>query len=302
MAFFLAVANRKGGVGKSTVAVMLAHSLAVQSSKRVLVIDLDSQCNASLILMGGQGWNEARKAGKTISDYFYDLFDGIPANARDYVVKNVGDVTLNNGKPAGVAVVPGSLLLEDIQGELYLKQANQSSNPDVVANRVRGRMESLIRRFEGDFDIVILDCPPGLSFAALAALKTADKIIVPFRPDYVSQLAVDRVALLIEDKRNLDDLAEIPLAERRYTCVANYVRDDNKDYMMIEEISLVHPVLDTFLPQRNGIANAFDYIGKPQTIDAKYGDASGDVSELHNEVVRVMEQAAKANKQTAPAA
>lgn len=302
MAFFLAVANRKGGVGKSTVAVMLAHSLAVQSNKRVLVVDLDSQCNASLILMGGQGWNEARKAGKTISDYFYDLFDGIPANARDYVVKNIGDVTLNNGKPAGVAVVPGSLLLEDIQGELYLKQANQSSNPDVVANRVRGRMESLIRRFEGDFDIVILDCPPGLSFAALAALKTADKIIVPFRPDYVSQLAVDRVALLIEDKRNLDDLAEIPLAERRYTCVANYVRDDNKDYMMIEEISLVHPVLDTFLPQRNGIANAFDFIGKPQTIDAKYGDASGDVAELHNEVVRVMDETAKAKKQSAPAA
>lgn len=302
MAFFLAVANRKGGVGKSTVAVMLAHSLAVRSNKRVLVIDLDSQCNASLILMGGQGWNEARKAGKTISDYFYDLFDGIPANARDYLVKNVGDVTLNNGKPAGVAVVPGSLLLEDIQGELYLKQASQSNNPDVVANRVRGRMESLIRRFEGDFDIVILDCPPGLSFAALAALKTADKIIVPFRPDYVSQLAVDRVALLIEDKRNLDDLAEIPLTERRYICVANYVRDDNKDYMMIEEISLVHPVLDTFLPQRNGIANAFDYIGKPQTIDAKYGDASGDVTELHNEVVRVMEQTAKADKEAAPAA
>ena len=301
MAFFLAVANRKGGVGKSTVAVMLAHALAVQSKKRVLVIDLDSQCNASLILMGGQGWNEARKAGKTISDYFYDLFDGIPANARDYVVKNVGDVTAANGKPAGVALVPGSLLLEDIQGELYLKQASQSNNPDVVANRVRGRMESLIRRFEGDFDVVILDCPPGLSFAALAALKTADKVIVPFRPDYVSQLAVDRVALLIEDKRNLDDLEAIPMSERRYICVANYVRDDNKDYMMIEEISLVHPVLDTFLPQRNGIANAFDYVGQSRTIEAKYGDASGDVTELHNEVVRVMEQTAKAQKEPAPA-
>lgn len=294
MAFFLAVANRKGGVGKSTVAVMLAHALAVYSNKRVLVLDLDSQCNASLILMGGQGWNEARKAGKTISDYFYDLFDGIPANARDYVVKNVGDVSLSNGKPAHVGVVPGSLLLEDIQGELYLKQASQSNNPDIVANRVRGRMESLIRRFEGDFDIVILDCPPGLSFAALAALKTADKVIVPFRPDYVSQLAVDRVALLIEDKRNLDDLAAIPMDERRYTCVANYVRDDNKDYMMIEEISLVHPVLDTFLPQRNGIANAFDYIGEARNIDAKYGDASGDVKELHNEVLRLMETTTKA--------
>ncbi|MFN0219686.1 MAG: ParA family protein [Hyphomicrobium sp.] len=300
MALFLAVANRKGGVGKSTVAVMLAHALSVHGGRRVLLIDLDSQCNASLILMGGQGWNEARKAGKTISDYFYDLFDGIPANARDYVVKNVGDVCGPNGKPVGLALVPGSLLLEDIQGELYLKQANQSNVPDVVANRVRGRMESLIRRFEGDFDVVVLDCPPGLSFAALAALKTADKVIVPFRPDYVSQLAVDRVALLIEDKHNLDDLSEIPLAERRYVCLANYVRNEDKDYMMIEEISLVHPVLETFLPQRNGIANAFDFIGQPRMIEAKYGDAAADVRELHAEVQRVLDRvAAKAKPKVA---
>jgi cellulose biosynthesis protein BcsQ len=297
MAVFLAVANRKGGVGKSTVAVMLAHALAVHGGKRVLLIDLDSQCNASLILMGGQGWNEARKAGRSIADYFYDLFDGVPANARDYVAKNVGDVSISNGKPAPIAIVPGSLLLEDIQGELYLKQASQSNIPDVVANRVRGRMEGLIRRFEGDYDVVILDCAPGLSFAALAALKTADKVIVPFRPDYVSQLAVDRVAMLIEDTRNLDDLAEIPIDERRYVCLANYVRNDDKDYMMIEEISLVHPVMETFLPQRNGIANAFDYIGQLRSIDAKYSDAAGDVKELYQEIARLIETVA-ANKKS----
>lgn len=296
MAVFLAVANRKGGVGKSTVAVMLAHALSVYGGKRVLVLDLDSQCNASLILMGGQGWNEARKAGKTISDYFYDLFDGIPANARDYVARNIGDVNGPNGKPATISLVPGSLLLEDIQGELYLKQANQSNIPDVVANRVRGRMESLIRRFEGDFDVVILDCPPGLSFAALAALKAADKVIVPFRPDYVSQLAVDRIALLIEDKRTIDDLVEIPLTERRYACLANYVRDDNKDYMLIEEISLVHPLLDTFLPQRDGIANAFDYINERRSLDAKYGDAVGDLKELHAEIEKILESISKSAK------
>lgn len=293
MAVFLAVANRKGGVGKSTVAVMLAHALSVYGGKRVLVLDLDSQCNASLILLGGQGWNEARKAGQTISDYFYDLFDGIPANARDYVIRNVGDITGPGNKPASVSLVPGSLLLEDIQGELYLKQASQSHIPDVVASRVRGRIESLIRRFEGDFDIVILDCPPGLSFAALAALKTADRVIVPFRPDYVSQLAVDRIALLIEDKRSLEDLAEIPLEKRRYMCLANYVRDDNKDYMLIEEIGLVHPLLETFLPQREGIANAFDYVHDRRSIDAKYGDAIGDVKELFAEMQKVLENFAK---------
>ncbi|MEQ1717322.1 MAG: ParA family protein [Hyphomicrobium sp.] len=302
MAVFLAVANRKGGVGKSTVAVMLAHALSVYGGKRVLVLDLDSQCNASLILMGGQGWNEARRAGKTISDYFYDLFDGIPANARDYVIRNVGDITGPGGKLAAVSLVPGSLLLEDIQGELYLKQASQSHIPDVVANRVRGRIESLIRRFEGDFDVVILDCPPGLSFAALAALKTADKVIVPFRPDYVSQLAVDRIALLIEDKRTIDDLAEIPLNERRYACLANYVRDDNKDYMLIEEISLVHPLLETFLPQREGIANAFDYINDRRSIEAKYGDAIGDVKELHVEIEKMLAGSAKSGQKDKVAA
>jgi chromosome partitioning protein len=108
----------------------------------------------------------------------------------------------------------------------------------------------------------------------------------------VSQLAVDRVALLIEDTRNLDDLGEMPLSERRYTCLANYVRDDNRDYMMIEEISLVHPVLDTFLPQRNGIANSFDYVGQLRPIDAKYGDAASDVKELYLEIAKMIEATA----------
>ena len=65
--------------------------------------------------------------------------------------------------------------------------------------------------------------------------------------------------------------------------------NDDKDYMMIEEISLVHPVLETFLPQRNGIANAFDYIGQLRSIDTKYSDASGDVKELHQEISRLID-------------
>jgi cellulose biosynthesis protein BcsQ len=125
-------------------------------------------------------------------------------------------------------------------------------------------------------------------------------VIVPFRPDYVSQLAVDRVAMLIEETRNLDDLSEIPMDERRYVCLANYVRNDDKDYMMIEEISLVHPVLETFLPQRNGIANAFDYIGQLRPIDTKYSDAAGDVKELYQEIARMMDSPAMKKKSKVP--
>lgn len=289
MAFFTAIANRKGGVGKSTITVMLAHALAVWGGKRVLILDLDSQCNTSLILLGGQGWNDARKAERTIADYFFDLFDGNAPKPKDYVVHAAGDVATANGKPPVISILPGSLLLEDVQGELYLRQAKESRDPDVVANRVRGRIEMLLRKFESSFDVVLLDCPPGLSFAALAALKVADRVLVPFRPDYVSELAVDRISLIIEDKRNQDELDALPMESRRYVCLANYVRDNGRDRMLIEEIGLKHPVLDTRLPMRDGIANAFDYIGgERQTIEQKYGNAVGDLKALYDEIAPLL--------------
>ncbi len=284
MAFFLAVANRKGGVGKSTLSVMLAQSFAIWSKKRVLVLDLDSQCNASLILLGGQGWSTARKAGKTIADYFYDLFDGIPAEARDFLLPNVGDVHDGSGKPPRLALLPGSLLLEDIQGELYLRQASSSDNPDIVASRVRGRIEYLLRRFAKSFDLVILDCAPGLSFAALAALKTADRVLVPFRPDYVSQLAVDRIALLIEDKGNLESLSAMPFDSRRYACVANGVRGIGKDRVLIDEIAALHPMLECTIPQKDAIANAFDWEPRLKSLEEKYGAGVEDIRRLHAEI------------------
>jgi chromosome partitioning protein len=289
MAHFLAVANRKGGVGKSTLSVMLAQSLAIWGKKRVLVLDLDSQCNASLILIGGQGWSDARKAQKTISDYFYDLFEGIPAQARDYLIPNVGDVHDGSGRPPRLALLPGSLLLEDIQGELYLKQASTSPIPDVVASRVRGRIETLLRRFGGTFDHVIMDCPPGLSFAALGALKTADKVLVPFRPDYVSQLAVDRIALLIEDAHTVEALGDIPFAERKYACIANGVRASGKDRILIEEIGLLHPMLERHIPHSEAIANAFDWEPRLKSIEEKYGLGVADLKRMYDEVVPWLE-------------
>ena len=70
MTQFLAVSNRKGGVGKSTIAVMLAHATAAWSKRRVLVMDLDTQCNASLMLIGGVGWERACREGRTIATIF----------------------------------------------------------------------------------------------------------------------------------------------------------------------------------------------------------------------------------------
>ena len=61
-------------------------------------------------------------------------------------------------------------------------------------------------------------------------------------------------------------------------------------------------MLDTFLPQRNGIANAFDFIDGRRSIDAKYGDAIGDVKEMHMEIEKILESLSKSEKNEKAAA
>ncbi len=287
MSFFLAVANRKGGVGKSTVSVMLAHAFSVWGGKRVLILDLDSQCNSSMILLGGEGWVKARTEKKTVADYFSETFEEKGRPPKDYLVNGVGDVLGSDGRPPSLSLLPGSLLLDDVQGDLFLAYASKREEPD-MGKGLRGWFEGLLRRFAPDFDLVILDCAPGLSFAALAALYMANKVIVPFRPDYVSLHAVDRVALIIEDKANLDDLAQVSMDGRRYACLANYVRDNPRERLLIEETSLAHPMLATELPQRDGIANAFDWFPQARLIEEKYGVATEDVRKLYNEASKLM--------------
>lgn len=289
MANFLAVANRKGGVGKSTITVMLAHALSIWGGKRVLIIDLDSQCNASMILLGGEGWVNARAARQTVADYFTDSFQGKVSRPGAYLIDNVGDVVDHAGRQPRLSILPGSLLLDDVQGELFLMQADKRSSSDISVS-LRDRLIESMRRFESDFDVVILDCAPGLSFAALAGLKMADKVVVPFRADYVSLLAVDRVALIIEERRDLDDLAQVPLSRRRYACLANFVRENGRERLLIEEIGLAHPVFATELPQRDGIANSFDWLAQSSSIEEKYGNAIGDVRSLYDEIVPLLKR------------
>jgi len=286
VAYFLAIANRKGGVGKSTTAVMLAHALAAWGRKRVLMVDLDAQCNSSMILIGGEGWANARNKRATIGDYFFDLYDGVMPNAKDYLLQSVGDVAAPG--QAGITLIPGSLLLEDVQGELFLKQSRESTDADVVSKRVQGRIKQLIKRFEGDFDLVLMDCPPGISFAALAAIQLSQKVLVPFRPDYVSQFAVERIAMLVEDKANLEAVTAVPKDKRRYVTVANFVEPTGQDKFFIDLIADDHPMLKTQLPLNPTIARSFNWLPQKRSIEEKYGAVVGDVRKLYDELAAIM--------------
>jgi chromosome partitioning protein len=293
MAQFLAVSNRKGGVGKSTIAIMLAHGAAAWSRQRVLVMDLDTQCNASLMLIGGLAWERACRAGRTIADYFYDRSDKVADDESAYVVGDVGDVEHPRMAPGRVCLLPGSQRLEDLQGELLLKHSKKDLDADAIAVQVRGRMKRLMKHFGMDFDLVILDCPPGLSFAALAALDLAGHVVVPFRPDFVSQFALDRVAMLIERVETAEQLASISFAERRYSCLANYLNGTGHERLLIEQLALDHPLLSARIPILPSIARSFDWDETRKSMEQKYADAIPYLRALHDEVLGAPQLRAK---------
>jgi chromosome partitioning protein len=282
MGILLAVANRKGGVGKSTITTMLAHGFAAIGDQRVLVVDLDTQCNSSLILTGGEKWEWARRNRKTVADYFDEKYDRPRTRLGDFVLDGVGDIDA----PAGaLAVLCGSLDLEDLENQFLHSRARAGQDFITAEQGVIGRVMAMMADLADEFDVVIFDCPPGLSFSTRAALKLSHKVIVPFRPDYVSSYAVDRISSVIEEKPRLHDVLAIPKEKRRYISLVNFWRDGAFQRLNYGNIAAAHPTMRTAIPEDDGIAEAFEYRGEPLSIEEKYGSGAGVVRALCKEAV-----------------
>lgn len=164
----LAIANQKGGVGKTTTAVNLATSLAAVG-KSVLLVDLDPQGNAST----GLGISRQQRQVSTYDLLFSDM------NAHDAAVKT---------RVPGLSVVPASVHLAGADIEL------------VTAERREFRLRDSLRNNTDGFDYVLIDCPPSLSLITLNALIAADSVLVPLQCEFyalegLSQLVrtIDRV-------------------------------------------------------------------------------------------------------------
>ena len=282
MGILLAVANRKGGVGKSTITTMLAHGFAATGEQRVLVVDLDTQCNSSIIMTGGEKWDWARRNRKTIADYFDGKYDRPKLRPDDFILHNVGDIEATVGQ---LSLLSGSLDLEDVENELLHNRARAGQDLDIAEQGVTSRLRSMLNDIGDAFDVVIFDCPPGLSFSTRAALRLAHKVIVPFRPDFVSSYGVDRISTVIEEKSRLPDVFLMPKEKRRYIGLVNFWRDGNFQRLNFGNVAASHPVMRTAIPQDDGIAEAFEYRGEPLSIDEKYGSGAVVVRALCKEVV-----------------
>jgi chromosome partitioning protein len=158
----VAIANQKGGVGKSTTAINLGAYLAIEG-KKVLIVDLDPQSNATSGLGIGPNGTEQQ---------IYDVL----VNEID-IEEIIVPTTIQ-----GLDLAPSSLRLAGAEVELVSLLSRE--------NRLRRSLE----RIKKNYDLILIDCPPSLGLLTVNALAAADKVLIPIQCEYY---ALEGLVLLL---------------------------------------------------------------------------------------------------------
>ena len=192
---FISFINFKGGVGKSTCAVELATALASQHGKRVLLMDLDPQTNATLFLMDYNEWEHwQQNAGslKTLFDAYLsgngDQFD-ISRIVKRNLLSAEGESLVPN-----LHIVPSHLALVLVDLQLAAKAAVGEA---VFSNQAVIRQA--LQQVQDQYDYVIFDCPPNFNLVTQNGLFASDSYIIPAIPDYLSTLGISLIQGEVSD-------------------------------------------------------------------------------------------------------
>lgn len=190
MAHVIATINLKGGVGKTTTTVALAEMLSGVFNKKVLVIDLDPQTNATTVLIGEDKWRELNDAGHTLVTLFRDALLAEGESPKFDLAKTIQTNVSPVSEVRTVDLLPSSLDLIDVQDRLGTMPSGRffSNNP---TDLLRRSIKSLIE--ENEYDYVLIDCPPNLGIITLNGLRLADGYIIPTIPDVLSTYGIPQI-------------------------------------------------------------------------------------------------------------
>ena len=164
--------NYKGGVGKTTIAVETAATLASKHRFRVLVVDLDPQTNASFYLVTEKDWETWAESRGSLKDIFQTAIAEEQFDVSSVIMEDLFDC---------IDLLPSHLDLLPVDLELAAKWGAQSSEAKMI---IKDRLSPVID--EREYDFVVIDCPPNLNLVTQNALMLSDSYVVVCLPEYFS--------------------------------------------------------------------------------------------------------------------
>lgn len=247
----IAVANQKGGVGKTTTAVNLAASL-VASKRRVLLIDLDPQGNATM----GSGVDK------------YELTHSV--NELLLGEARLEDV-LQTVQPAGFAILPANRDLTAAAIGLLESEEKQE------------RLRNILQPLANQYDYIVIDCPPTLNMLTINALTAATGVLIPMQCEYFSLEGLSSLLETVEQlQQTVNPQLEIEgILRTMYDPRNRLTNDINKQLHQ----HFTDKVYQTVIPRNVRLAEAPSF-GKPVLHYEKNSQGSSAYLALAGEMIR----------------
>ena len=193
----ISLINMKGGVGKTTLTVNLAHFLSTREDLKVLIIDIDPQFNSTQCLFSGEEYVVYLKENR---DTIINIFDDSVKSK----LSTVSGATKENAKELkDIEPFHFSDNLHILPGNLELYKLDMASGTG-RENRLKQYLRELNKK--NKYDFVLIDTPPTPSVWMTSALIASDYYLIPVKPDPISFVGIDLLENIIEQKRDSYDL------------------------------------------------------------------------------------------------